>query len=315
MAEEHYLKLGLKNIPTKPIKPNSRNIMQHYSWDFAQQLHYPYEDQQVGPIYFKTPRKAQLFGICCEGIPRQINYLIDEAYFPGKDANTVISILDHFFTHHGLGEKYACLTADNCVGQNKNNTVLHYMMYRVLAGFHDNIELSFMIVGHTKAANDGYFGLILRGYRRSNIDTYEDLVQTILNSSVHSHNTCQPTCNYGGSANSQQLIYRDWSSWLLTFFRKLPDMTSYRHFKIIKNKRGIVLLKKTIDGDETEVQLLKRKVPFGKNRAFRLPSKIFPKGLSLERQWYLYEQIRMHIPDERDKDATCPKPNKPKPKK
>jgi len=55
LAEEHYLKLGLLHYPTKPTKPNSRNIMQHYSWDFAQQLHYPYENQQVGPIYFKTP--------------------------------------------------------------------------------------------------------------------------------------------------------------------------------------------------------------------------------------------------------------------
>ncbi|EDN71488.1 conserved hypothetical protein [Beggiatoa sp. PS] len=68
LAEKHYLRLGLKNMPTRSIKPNSRNIMQHYSWDFAQQLHYPYEDQQVGSIYFKTPRKAQLFGICCEGM-------------------------------------------------------------------------------------------------------------------------------------------------------------------------------------------------------------------------------------------------------
>ena len=70
LAEEHFLKLGLRKIPTKAKQPNSRKIMQHYSWDFAQQLHYPYEDQQVGPIYFKTPRKSQLFGICCEGIPR-----------------------------------------------------------------------------------------------------------------------------------------------------------------------------------------------------------------------------------------------------
>ena len=91
LAHQHYLKLGLKNIPTKATRPNSRNIMQHYSWDFAQQLHYPYEDQQVGPIYFKTPRKAQLFGICSEGLPRQTNYLIDEADFAEKDANTVIS--------------------------------------------------------------------------------------------------------------------------------------------------------------------------------------------------------------------------------
>lgn len=315
LAEEHYLRLGLRNIPSKPIKPNSRNMMQHYSWDFAQQLQYPYEDQQVGPIYFKTPRKAQLFGVCCEAIPRQTNYLFDEADFLEKDANTVISILDHFFANHGLGETYACLTADNCVGQNKNNAVLHYLMYRVLAGLHDNIELSFMIVGHTKFAPDGYFGLIRMRYRRSNIYTFEDLIQTVLNSSENGHNTCQTTGKYKKLSNSKPLIYRDWSSWLLKFFKKLPDITSYRHFKIVKNKPGVVQLKKTTDGDETEIQLLKRKVPFGKNRTFRLPPKILPKGLSLERQWYLYEQIRIHIPHEKDKDATCPKPTKLKPKK
>lgn len=269
----------------------------------------------MGPIYFKTPRKAQLFGVCGEGISRQTNYLIDEADFPEKDANTVISILDHFFTPHGLGEKYACLTADNCVGQNKNNAVLHYLIYRVLAGLHDSIELSFLIVGHTKFAPDGYFGLIRRCYRRSNIYTYEDLVQAVLNSSENGHNTCQPTGHYFTLTDSKQLIYRDWSSWLLKFFKKIPDITTYRHFKTVKNKPGIVSLKKSVDGDETEIQILKRDVPFGKNRAFRLPSKISPKGLSLERQGYLYEQIRMHIPDEQDKDTTCPKPTKPKPKK
>ena len=171
-----------------------------------------------------------------------------------------------------------------------------------------------MVVGHTKFAPDGYFGLIRKRYRRSNIYTYEDLVQTILNSSVNGHNTCQPSRSSGEQVNSQ-LIYRDWSSWLLKFFRKLPDITSYRHFKITKSKPGIVTLKKNIDGDEIEVSLLKGDVPFGKEGSFMLPIETNPKGLSLDRQWYLYEQIRTHIPDETDKNATCPKPIKPKPKK
>ena len=71
----------------------------------------------------------------------------------------------------------------------------------------------------------------------------------------------------------------------MKFFKKLPDITSYRHFRIVKNQPGVVFLKTAIDGDETQVQLLKRDVPFGKNRAFRLPAKIAPKGLSLKRQW------------------------------
>ena len=80
---------------------------------------------QPGPIYFMTPRKCGIFGISCEGIPRQINYLIDEAVDAGKGANTVVSLLHHFFETHSLGENHVHLHADNCVGQNKNNTMMN----------------------------------------------------------------------------------------------------------------------------------------------------------------------------------------------
>ncbi len=63
--------------------------------------------------------------VCCEAISRQINYLIDEAVDFGKGANTVVSLLHHFFETHGLGEKHVHLHADHCVDQNKNNTMMH----------------------------------------------------------------------------------------------------------------------------------------------------------------------------------------------
>ena len=47
-----------------------------------------------------------------------MNFLCDEAGDCGKGANTVISQLDFFFKHHGLGEKEVFLHADNCSGQN-----------------------------------------------------------------------------------------------------------------------------------------------------------------------------------------------------
>ena len=52
-----------------------------------------------------------------------MNYLIDEAVFVGKGANTVISLLHHYLSQHSLGECHLHLHADNCVGQNKNNFV------------------------------------------------------------------------------------------------------------------------------------------------------------------------------------------------
>lgn len=63
----------------------------HYPYDYAQQLHYPADPYQPGPMYFKTPRKCGLFGVCCEAIPRQVNFLIDEGVLTGKGANSTIS--------------------------------------------------------------------------------------------------------------------------------------------------------------------------------------------------------------------------------
>lgn len=69
---------------------------------------------QPGPIYFKTPRKCGLFGVCATGYPQQVTYLIDEAASSGKGSNQVISYLHHYFERYGLGEKHVVLHADNC---------------------------------------------------------------------------------------------------------------------------------------------------------------------------------------------------------
>ena len=54
------------------------SIKVHYSFDYAQQVHYPSDPLQPGPIYFLTPRKCTIFGVNCEAIPCQINFLTDD---------------------------------------------------------------------------------------------------------------------------------------------------------------------------------------------------------------------------------------------
>ena len=73
------------------------SIKVYYSFDYAQQVHYPSDPVQPGPIYFLTPCKCTIFGVNCEAIPRQINFLMDKAGDCGKGANAVISRLDYFF--------------------------------------------------------------------------------------------------------------------------------------------------------------------------------------------------------------------------
>ena len=285
----------------------------HYSWDFAQQVHYPYEDHQVGPIYFKTPRTAQLFGICCEALPRQVNYLIDEADFPSKGADTVISMLHHFFTCYGLGERHLLLTADNCTGQNKNNAVLHYLLYRTMVGLHAKIDWSFMLVGHTKFSPDAYFGLLKKKYRRSRTYTYKQLIDIINTSTVKGCNVCHPYRDDDGNASFR---YGAWIKWLAKYFRKLPGITNYHHFSMDSSNPGVVIAKRYVDSEQESFELLKKNADYSALLdGSILPKEVTPAGLSQERQWYLYDKIREHIPDPVDKDATAPLPAVSRPTK
>ena len=90
--------------PATKAQPCSVAIDVHFSFDMAQQVFYPNDPLQPGPMYFLTPRKCAIYGVCCEAIPHQVNYLIDEAVDIGKRANSIISMVHHFFVVHGLGK-------------------------------------------------------------------------------------------------------------------------------------------------------------------------------------------------------------------
>ena len=62
--------------------------------------------------------------VCCEGIPLQVNYLIDESVDYGKGSNSVVSYIHDFLSTCPINAKHLDIHADNCVGQNKNNTML-----------------------------------------------------------------------------------------------------------------------------------------------------------------------------------------------
>ena len=73
---------------------------------------------------------------------------------------------------------------------------------------------------------------------------------------------------------------------------------------------GVVFVKQWSDSSEEELMLAKESwIQFEPNK---LPTTIQPPGLSLDRQWYLYERIRPFCTEE-DKDIVCPLPSAPKP--
>ena len=154
----------------------------HVSFDYAQNLFYPHSAQQVGPIYFKTPRKCIVFGVCCEAYPQQVNYLIDESECTGKGPNETISYLHHYLSNHALKSKRYLFHCDNCRGQNKNNYVMQYMSWRTLVGLNTDVEVSFMVPYHTWFAPYWCFGLMKLKYRRSNLSTLSDVANCVATS-------------------------------------------------------------------------------------------------------------------------------------
>lgn len=139
----------------------------HISFDYAQQVHVPHLPNQPGPIFFFTPFKLGLFGINNEALCSQVNYVIPESVDTGKGQNTVVSLLHHYLSTKTLGETNLHIHADNCVEQNKSNTMMRYLCWRVIYGLRKSITISYLPVGHTKFAPDGGFGIIKSKFRRT----------------------------------------------------------------------------------------------------------------------------------------------------
>ena len=280
----------------------------HYSYDFAQQVHFPFSSQQTGPEFFKTARKCAIFGVCNDGKSQQVNYLIDEAENPGKGADCVISLVHHYLEKHGCKEKSLNLHADNCTAQNKNNATIQYMMWRVMADKNESIQLSFMLVGHTKFSPDRFFGHFKKVFRHSTVSTFTEIA-SVMERSTHNHQNVPQLVR--GPGNEKLVEFYQWSTHLSQFFKAIPNILSYRGFRVTNDKPGIVYLKEFSDSTETSFDI--RRPDLNKDLLLAMPQLTPICGLDLQRQWYLCENIRQHCHSTLGADLTCPKPTLPKP--
>ena len=61
----------------------------------------------------------------------------------------VISLVHHYLENYGSGASDVLLQADNCVGQNKNNCTMQYLVWHTMTKRDLSVELSFMLTGQT----------------------------------------------------------------------------------------------------------------------------------------------------------------------
>jgi len=281
---------------------NSQDITLHYSFDYLQQVHYPTDSQQASPVYFLTRRKCSVFIVSNESCGRSVFYLIDEGDNYGKGANATCSLFHHYLAAHGLGERNLALHFDNCVGQNLNNTMMHYLMWRCMTGRHTTILVSTMLAGHTKFWCDLAGGTFKRKWRRAKAGSMANIAQVVQQSTPGGHNIPQ-------LLPDAQLFY-EWQSFFAPVFRNIPNITKYHHFYFSADEPGVVHLRELADKEEVTFHMLRQPdfaFPLGE-----MPEPTANKGIPLDRQWYLYEKVRPYCPEE-TADLVCPKPAEPKP--
>ena len=273
--------------------------------DFAQNTVYPSSAQTVGAAYFKSARKVSLFGIHNEGTGQQYTFLIDEAHSIGKGPNSVVSMLDYIL---GIERKFdeVHIFADNCVSQNKNNTMMHYLDWRVRTNQNKKITMNFLLVGHTRFSPDRIFGLIKLKYTKATIDTFAELVQCVVDASPGGHSCAVPM--YDPTTNRVFVSWYDWDHFLAPSYNRLVGITKYHHFTFTDNNLEIQC-QIYADSACEAFTLLSSEVPTGR------PVEIKAAGLSTARKWYLFKEVRPLCSNPDKRDDFIKKPRAPLPMK
>lgn len=181
---------------------------------------------------------------------------------------------------HKLNETNAQLHANNCGAQNKNSAFLWYYLWHETSGLHNTVNYHFLLPGHMKIAPDWCFGLVKQKTRHTFISSLFDIARALEESAVvHTaelvrlHNRTVRVPTY------------DWVTCLQQFFKKLPQIKSYYHFRFDRNFPTTVFCKRHWFSKERAIYLLRNENQLP--QLGQLPAIVNPQGISTERAEYL----------------------------
>jgi hypothetical protein len=278
----------------------------HYTFDFMQSLAIPQFADQTKEMYYFSLRNIHLFSIRDDGAGTQYNYLYDEGA-GGKGANYVISLLFHFLRHRSPEAAAIVLHfhADNCCGQNKNNLVMQFFVLLVGLGLLRQVEMKFLIKGHTHCSVDGGHGMIKKAWRTHNVFTLEQAAEVVEASS--------PTAGLQRALIVTANDFFDWERLLSRYFGKLPKILSFQQFAMDAATPGTLRFRPHHTEAWQETNLFR-------SGSFPLPPKLAsfeaiertltplaPPGIPLKKQHVLFEKVRKYVP-EAYQDTICPQP-------
>jgi hypothetical protein len=253
----------------------SQTIM--LSFDYSENLLIPSLIETPGIFYFKTRRKIDIFGINNESSNTQLNFLIDEPFKIQKGPNSVISMLDSYLARYVPDGTSLILYADNCPGQNKNQTMIAYLSYlvKILKRF-PCVELHYLISDHTKFSPDRNFGHIKKNVRSSNCFSILELIGD--DGLIKRSGGRNDVITYKDPNSLITMFqWKDWKKFLSKKFLPCNGIRNWHKIKILPNNDDICVADYE-DEDLRMIKILKTNVNLDES-----PDIIQPNGLSEDR--------------------------------
>eukprot|EP00211_Chloroparvula_japonica_P004144 CAMPEP_0119123116 /NCGR_PEP_ID=MMETSP1310-20130426/3160_1 /TAXON_ID=464262 /ORGANISM="Genus nov. species nov., Strain RCC2339" /LENGTH=636 /DNA_ID=CAMNT_0007112865 /DNA_START=56 /DNA_END=1963 /DNA_ORIENTATION=- len=219
------------------------------SFDFAVQLKIPFFSHETSNQYHarRLGLDVNVFGIADEGTHRQHNFLWGEGGV--HDTNAVISLFHHYVEQINTDcgrTPVLHLWTDSMSTQIRNRFVVWYLALRVLNGYHNEICLRFMIVGHTEGTCDQCFGHIRAREKKTDLLNLRDVKACVDSSSPH---------NVGVVAHVEW--FKDWKTYLDSC-KELRRFDGMKESPIVqinikkvnraKGKRGVKVAWTMVDG-------------------------------------------------------------------
>ncbi|KAM9416631.1 uncharacterized protein ACWYII_023096 [Salvelinus alpinus] len=91
---------------------------------------------------------------------------------------------------------------------------------------HHNLDLHFLITGHTKFAPDWCFGLIKQHFRKTRVNTLSEIAGVVKDSTVTGVNIPQLVGLQDGTVLVESY---GWQQQMTPYFRTLPQIKQYQH--------------------------------------------------------------------------------------
>jgi hypothetical protein len=192
--------------------------------DYGQNMECPcLNSWQPGASYYMSPLTINNLGVVNQANLQSDGQVKDlmhcHVYHEGvgsKGGNNVCSLLHKTLDSEGLLRDddpglELNVVYDNCSGQNKNNTVLRYLLWIVEMGYFRRVNFIFLVVGHTKNAADRLFNALKLDYRKQNIYTMKELL------------TCLSRSQYCKIVEAKEEDFFDWSGYFDLFYRKFKN--------------------------------------------------------------------------------------------